>query len=71
VRHRRLARTRPSPQELPLFFGGPDESLEAVRDDGPGCFQVDLFAAAVETLSSGQTARQLGVIIHRPDRQML
>jgi hypothetical protein len=63
----RMVRTHPAPDELPLVFGGPAELMKAAQENGRGRYDVDEFAAAVETLSSGHTFRQRGTIIHRAD----
>ena len=63
----RMVRTHPTPEELPLVFGGPAELVTAARENGSGRYAVDEFAAAGETLSSGHTSRQWGVIIHQAD----
>jgi hypothetical protein len=67
----RLVRTYPTPEELLLTFGGPDELVATVLKSGPGRYTVDEFAVVGETLSSGHTARQWGVIIHQAGGEII
>jgi hypothetical protein len=67
----RMVRTHPTPEELLLICGGPAELVATARENGPGRYTVDEFAAAGETLSSGHTARQWGVIIHQAGGEII
>ena len=49
-----MVRTHPTPEELPLVFGGPAELVVTAQEIGPGRYTVDECAG--EPLSSGYTA---------------
>jgi hypothetical protein len=63
----RMVRTHPTPDVLPLVFGGLAELVAAARENGAGRYRVDEFAPAGDLLSSGHSSRQWGSIIHQPD----
>jgi hypothetical protein len=64
-------RIHPGPDELPPVFGGLAELVEAARANGLGRSHVDELAATGETLSTGHTARQWGVITHQANGQII
>jgi hypothetical protein len=43
----RMVRTHPTQEELPLIFGGPAELVATARENGPGRYTVDEFAASM------------------------